>query len=155
MYKIVMSGLLCLVCSLSVQAMEPEDLLRNVGFFDFDSTKNRFVSENVSDLSRELTFKELITLVESFDFDSSKVEVVQTLRGHHEEYSDSELLELMEILDFDSTKEEMLAVLDAEPVELSDTTSSKKATNSVTTTKSTTITIRCVGIDCETEYVSK
>ncbi|MGR5556607.1 hypothetical protein ACQKQC_09925 [Vibrio fortis] len=83
------------------------------------------------------------------------MEVVQTLRGHHEEYSDSELLELMEVLDFDSTKEEMLAVLDAEPVEHLGTTSSKKATNSVTTTKSTTITIRCVGIDCETEYVSK
>lgn len=83
------------------------------------------------------------------------MEAVQTLRGHHEDYSDLELLELMEVLDFDSTKEEMLAVLGAEPVELSDTTSSKKATNSVTTTKSTTITIRCVGIDCKTEYVSK
>ena len=58
-------------------------------------------------------------------------------------------------LDFDSTKEEMLVVLGAEPFEIPDTTSSKKATNSVTTTKSTTITIRCVGIDCETEYVSK
>lgn len=81
--------------------MEPEELLTKVSLFTFDSTKNRFVSDNVNSLNRDLTFKELITLVEYFDFDSSKVKAVETLRGHHEEYSDLELSELMEVIDFD------------------------------------------------------
>ncbi|KIT37761.1 hypothetical protein H320_24235 [Vibrio parahaemolyticus 49] len=76
-------------------------MLTKVSLFTFDSTKNRFVSDNVNSLNRDLTFKELITLVEYFDFDSSKVKAVETLRGHHEEYSDLELSELMEVIDFD------------------------------------------------------
>ncbi len=153
LYKIIISGVFCLVCSLSVQAMEPEELLTKVSLLTFDSTKNRFVSDNVNNLNRDLTFKELITLVEYFD--SSKVKAVKTLRGHHEEYSDLELSELMEVIDFDSTKEKLLKVLDAEAAEFSETTSSKSSSTSVTSTKSTTLTIRCDGFDCETEYVSK
>ncbi|TOM97303.1 hypothetical protein CGH67_25925, partial [Vibrio parahaemolyticus] len=65
--------------------MEPEELLTKVSLLTFDSTKNRFVSDNVNNLNRDLTFKELITLVEYFDFDPSKVKAVKTLRGHHEE----------------------------------------------------------------------
>ncbi|WP_447470379.1 DUF4476 domain-containing protein, partial [Vibrio harveyi] len=84
LYKIIISGVFYLVCSLSVQAMEPEELLTKISHFNFDSTKNRFVSDNVNNLNRDLTFKELITLVEYFDFDSSKVKAVKTLRGHHE-----------------------------------------------------------------------
>ncbi|WP_236253415.1 DUF4476 domain-containing protein, partial [Vibrio parahaemolyticus] len=155
LYKIIILGVFCLVCSLSVQAMEPEELLTKVSLLTFDSTKNRFVSDNVNNLNRDLTFKELITLVEYFDFDSSKVKAVKTLRGHHEEYSDLELSELMEVIDFDSTKEKLLKVLDAEAAEFSETTSSKSSSTSVTSTKSTTLTIRCDGFDCETEYVSK
>ncbi|MDN3617249.1 DUF4476 domain-containing protein [Vibrio gallaecicus] len=143
--------------------MEPEELLKNVEIFSFDSTKNKFVSENVNTLNRDLTFNELIKLVKNFEFDSSKVKVVKVLRGHHEEYSDSELLELMEVLSFDSSKVKILNILDADAdvdtyvEEFSGKTNSKSSLtlNASNSENSTTFTIRCNGFDCETGYVEK
>lgn len=143
--------------------MEPEELLTKVSLFTFDSTKNSFVADSVNNLNRDLTFKELITLVDTFDFDSSRVEAVEALRGHHEEYSNSELLELMEVIDFDSGKEKILKVLGTEVSEFSETTSSKSPSPSVISTKissafisieGTSVTIRCEGVECEVEHVS-
>ncbi|MEG3222183.1 DUF4476 domain-containing protein [Vibrio gigantis] len=155
MFKLIISSILYFICSFSVQAMEPEELLKNVEIFDFDSTKNKFVSENANTLNRDLTFKELITLVKHFEFDSSKVNVVKVLRGHHGEYSDSELLELMEALSFDSSKDKILNILDADAEEFSEITNSKSSLTITTSENSTTLTIRCSGFDCETEYVEE
>ncbi|MGF1713196.1 DUF4476 domain-containing protein [Vibrio kagoshimensis] len=169
MLKLIISAIFYFIYSLSVQAMEPEELLKNVEIFSFDSTKNKFVSENVNTLNRDLTFNELIKLVKNFEFDSSKVKVVKVLRGHHEEYSDSELLELMEVLSFDSSKVKILNTLDADAdadadvsadvyvEEFSGKTNSKSSLtlNASNSENSTTFTIRCNGFDCETEYVEK
>ena len=171
MFKLIISAIFYFIYSLSVQAMEPEELLKNVEIFSFDSTKNKFVSENVNTLNRDLTFNELIKLVKNFEFDSSKVKVVKVLRGHHEEYSDSELLELMEVLSFDSSKVKILNILDADAdadadadvsadvyvEEFSGKTNSKSSLtlNASNSENSTTFTIRCNGFDCETEYVEK
>ncbi|EPI8788622.1 DUF4476 domain-containing protein [Vibrio parahaemolyticus] len=163
MFKLIISAIFYFIYSLSVQAMEPEELLKNVEIFSFDSTKNKFVSENVNTLNRDLTFNELIKLVKNFEFDSSKVKVVKVLRGHHEEYSDSELLELMEVLSFDSSKVKILNILDADAdadayvEEFSGKTNSKSSLtlNTSNSENSTTFTIRCNGFDCETEYVEK
>ncbi|ULN65687.1 DUF4476 domain-containing protein [Vibrio gigantis] len=157
MFKLIMSAIFYFIFSFSVQAMEPEELLKNVEIFDFDSTKNKFVSENVNTLNRDLTFKELIKLVKHFEFDSSKVNVVKVLRGHHGEYSDSELLELMEALTFDSSKDKILNILDADAdaEEFSEITNSKSSLTITTSENSTTLTIRCNGFDCQTEYVEE
>ncbi|MBE3671405.1 hypothetical protein BOO24_20845 [Vibrio navarrensis] len=137
--------------------MDPDVLLKRVKFFDFDSSKNKFVADNVNSLDRELTFKELITLVDQFDFDSSKVEVVNTLRGHYDEYSDIELSELMAVLDFDSTKEKMLELLDVEGAKVAGSSSSNSPLVSVISKKSSekiTLTIQCDGSVCEKKYMT-